>query len=172
MRPEQAPPVKHLDFSREIIDLRSRTNLSEGYAAVFATIVIWSTPSLVQYFLNHYYDPWAQNFYRYLVACVAIAPFLIYRIQRGGPLQDATGDKPGMVVVEIPAKAQWCEIRTTVFSWTATKFPFHTSSTKKLNVTDPPIITVGGKVYFDVGHAPKDWKRQSPIMFPTARGRQ
>ncbi len=26
-------------------------------------------------------------------------------------LQDATGDKPGIVVVEIPAKPQWCEIR-------------------------------------------------------------
>ncbi len=114
----------------------------------------------------------AQNFYRYLVACVAIAPFLIYRIQRGGPLQDATGDKPGMVVVEIPAKAQWCEIRTTVFSWTATKFPFHTSSTKKLNVTDPPIITVVGKAYVDVGHAPKDWKRQSPITFRRAKARR
>jgi hypothetical protein len=31
-------------------------------------------------------------------------------------LQDATGDKPGIVVVEIPAKPQWCEIRKTVFS--------------------------------------------------------
>src|SRR5947208_107505 len=30
-------------------------------------------------------------------------------------LQDATGDKPGTVVCEIPAKPQWCEIRTTVF---------------------------------------------------------
>ncbi len=29
-------------------------------------------------------------------------------------LQDATGDKPGIVVVEIPAKPQWCEIRNTV----------------------------------------------------------
>jgi hypothetical protein len=37
-----------------------------------------------------------------------------------------------------------------------TRFPFHTSSAKKLNVTDPPIITVIGKAYFDVGHAPKD----------------
>ncbi|PYI48403.1 MAG: hypothetical protein DMF10_04295, partial [Verrucomicrobia bacterium] len=41
-----------------------------------------STPSLFQYYLNRYYDPWAQNFYRYLVACVSIAPFLIYRIRR------------------------------------------------------------------------------------------
>jgi len=29
-------------------------------------------------------------------------------------LQDATGDKPGIVVVEIPVKPQWCEIRNTV----------------------------------------------------------
>ena len=29
-------------------------------------------------------------------------------------LHDVTGDKPGVVVCEIPAKPQWCEIRTTV----------------------------------------------------------
>ena len=65
-----------------------RTSLSEGYAAVFATVLIWSTPSLFMYYLNRYYDPWAQNFYRYLVACLAIAPLLIYRARRGGPLLD------------------------------------------------------------------------------------
>jgi len=32
-------------------------------------------------------------------------------------LHDVTGDKPGVVVCEIPAQPQWCEIRTTVFSW-------------------------------------------------------
>jgi drug/metabolite transporter (DMT)-like permease len=77
--------MKRPDSTREIVDLPGRTNLSEGYAAVFATIVIWSTPSLFQYYLNRYYDPWAQNFYRYLVACLAIAPLLIYRSQRGAP---------------------------------------------------------------------------------------
>src|SRR6266446_1851953 len=76
--------MKRLDSARGIADLRGRANLSEGYAAVFATILIWSTPSLFQYYLNRYYDPWAQNFYRYLVACLAIAPLVIYRIQRGG----------------------------------------------------------------------------------------
>jgi len=76
--------MKRLDSTRGITDLRGRANLSEGYAAVFATILIWSTPSLFQYYLNRYYDPWAQNFYRYLVACLAIAPLVIYRIQRGG----------------------------------------------------------------------------------------
>src|SRR5438045_1720318 len=70
-----------LDSTREIVGMRSRTSTSEGYAAVFATILIWSTPSLFQYYLNRYYDPWAQNFYRYLVACVSIAPLLIYRIR-------------------------------------------------------------------------------------------
>jgi drug/metabolite transporter (DMT)-like permease len=77
--------MQRTDSTRDIVNLRGRTNLSEGYAAVFATILIWSTPSLFQYYLNRYYDPWAQNFYRYLVACLAIAPFLIYRIQRGAP---------------------------------------------------------------------------------------
>jgi hypothetical protein len=73
-------------------------------------------------------------------------------------LQDATGDKLGIAVVEIPAKPQWCEIRNMVFSWTRTRFPFHTSSAKKLNVTAPPIITVTGKAFFDVGHSLKDQK--------------
>ena len=27
--------------------------------------LIWSTPSLFQFYLNRYYDPFAQNFYRY-----------------------------------------------------------------------------------------------------------
>jgi hypothetical protein len=60
-------------------------------------------------------------------------------------LSDATGDKPGIVVVEIPAKPQWCEIRNTVFSWTRTRFPFHTSSAKKLTLDQTPVVTVTGK---------------------------
>ena len=71
-------------------------------------------------------------------------------------LSDATGDKAGTVVCEIPVRPQWCEIRTTVFSWTHTKFPFHTSSTKELKINQAPVITVIGKAYFDVGHALKD----------------
>jgi hypothetical protein len=71
-------------------------------------------------------------------------------------LADATGNKPGIVVCEVPAKTQWCEIRNTVFTGTRTKFPFHTSSAKKLNVTDPPVITVTGGAFFNVGHALKD----------------
>jgi hypothetical protein len=76
-------------------------------------------------------------------------------------LQDVTADKSGMVVAEIPARPQWCELRQVVFSWTRTRFPFHTSSAKKLKVANPPIITVIGKAYFDVGHAPKDQSNRS-----------
>ncbi len=79
--------MKQLDSQRAIADLDGRANLSKGYAAVFATVLIWSMPSLFQYYLNRYYDPWAQNFYRYSVACLAIAPLVFYRV-RGGPRID------------------------------------------------------------------------------------
>jgi hypothetical protein len=79
-------------------------------------------------------------------------------------LADATRDKPGIVVVEVPAKSQWCEIRATVFSWTPTRFPFYTSSTKKLVINEAPMITVIGKAYFDVGHATKDQSDRRKYM--------
>src|SRR5437660_4969403 len=68
--------------------LRRDANLSKGYAAVFATVFIWSLPSLFMYYLNRFYDPWAQNFYRYSVACIAIVPFVLWQIRRGGPRID------------------------------------------------------------------------------------
>jgi drug/metabolite transporter (DMT)-like permease len=65
-------------------------NLSKGYAAVFATIGIWSMPSLFQFYLNRFYDPWSQNFYRYSIACAAIAPFLLLRLRpRDQPIDRA-----------------------------------------------------------------------------------
>ena len=59
-------------------------NISRGYLALFATVIIWSLPSLFQFYLLRYYDVWAQNFYRYSVACIAIAPFVAFRVRRGG----------------------------------------------------------------------------------------
>src|SRR5215475_3482560 len=79
-------------------------------------------------------------------------------------LHDVTGDKPGVVVCEVPAKPQWCEIRTIVFSWTPTRFPFHTGTAKKLTFGQSPIITVIGKAYWDVGHAPKDQSNRRKYM--------
>jgi hypothetical protein len=71
-------------------------------------------------------------------------------------LQDATGDKPGAVVVEIPAKPQWCELRKIVFGWTQVEFPFRVRPGRKLRLGQPSIITVIGKAFFDIGHAPAD----------------
>jgi hypothetical protein len=49
-------------------------------------------------------------------------------------LNDATGDKKGTLVCDVPLKPQWCDIRETVFSWTPTRFPFQTSSAKRLKI--------------------------------------
>ncbi|HEU0209195.1 MAG TPA: DMT family transporter [Candidatus Udaeobacter sp.] len=72
---------------------RRSVNLSKGYSAIFATLFIWSLPSLFMYYLNRYYDPWSQNFYRYSVACIAIAPLVLYRIRRGGAAIDLSAVK-------------------------------------------------------------------------------
>lgn len=79
-------------------------------------------------------------------------------------LQGATGEKPGIVVCEVPPQPQWCEIRKIVFSWTRTRFPFRITSAKKLNVIDSPIITVAGKAFWDVGHAPRDQTNRRKYM--------
>jgi drug/metabolite transporter (DMT)-like permease len=63
-------------------------SFSKRYAAIFATVAIWSTPSLFQFYLNRFYDPWAQNFYRYAVAFIAVMPFVLYRFRRSGPRLD------------------------------------------------------------------------------------
>src|SRR5256886_16393440 len=60
-------------------------------------------------------------------------------------LQDATGDKAGIVVCEVPAKQQWCSIRETVFGFTTTRFPFHTSSDRKLKLIGAPDHHCNGK---------------------------
>jgi len=64
---------------------------------------------------------------RSLSLCLALTVMQISHIE----LQDATGDKPGIVIVEVPVKPQWCEIRKTVFNWTPTRFPFHTELCEK-----------------------------------------
>src|SRR5262245_40161272 len=64
-------------------------------------------------------------------------------------LADAYDDKPGCVVAEIPAKPEWCELRQVAFGWTHAQFPFRVRSGRKLKLTQPLIITVIGKAFFD-----------------------
>jgi len=47
-------------------------------------------------------------------------------------------------------------IRNHVFGWARTRFPFHTTSAKKLTLNQTPVVTVIGKAYFDVGYSFKD----------------
>jgi hypothetical protein len=79
-------------------------------------------------------------------------------------LQDATGDKPAIVVCEVPAKPLWCSIRQTVFSWTRSRFPLHIRSTRKLTINEAPTITVIGKAFWDIGHAPADGSNRRKRM--------
>src|SRR5438094_3089611 len=71
-------------------------------------------------------------------------------------LEDATGNKVGTVSAEIPVGPKWCEIRQTVFGWTMRSFPFSLKKAKKLKIREPHGITVTGKAYYDIGHAPAD----------------
>ena len=66
----------------------TQKRFSAGYLAVFATVVIWSTPSLFQFYLIPYYEPWSQNFYRYLVAFLAVLPFVLLRFRSGATRLD------------------------------------------------------------------------------------
>jgi len=69
-------------------------------------------------------------------------------------LQDATGNGVGTVSAEIPVGPKWCEIRQTVFDWTTQSFPFSLKKAKKLKIREPHVITVTGKAFYDVAHAP------------------
>src|ERR1700730_10316949 len=80
--------MSQTDPTHSVSQPRKQSSLSRGYAALFASMAIGWMPSLFQFYLVRYYDPFAQNFYRYSVACLAILPFVFYRIRRGGPKID------------------------------------------------------------------------------------
>jgi hypothetical protein len=79
-------------------------------------------------------------------------------------LQDATGNGVGTVSAEIPVGPKWCEIRQVVFGWTTQKFPFNVKTAHALKIREPHVITVTGKAFYDIGHAPADHsnRRHSP----------
>ena len=79
-------------------------------------------------------------------------------------LQDASGDKVGTVSAEVPVGPKWCEIRQTVFGWSAQKFPFSVKTAHALKINGQHLITVTGKAFYDFAHAPADHsnRRRSP----------
>ena len=79
-------------------------------------------------------------------------------------LEDASGNGVGTVSAEIPVGQKWCEIRQTVFGWTTQKFPFTVKTAHTLKIHEQHVITVTGKAFYDIGHAPADHsnRRTSP----------
>ena len=79
-------------------------------------------------------------------------------------LQDANGDKVGTVSAEIPVGPKWCEIRQTVFGSTTQKFPFSVKTAHALKIREQHVITVIGKAFYDIAHAPADHsnRRRTP----------
>ena len=71
-------------------------------------------------------------------------------------LEDATGNNVGTVSAKIPVGPRWCEILETVFGWTTQKFPFSVKTAHALKIREPHVITVTGKAFYDIGHAPAD----------------
>jgi hypothetical protein len=72
-------------------------------------------------------------------------------------LVDASGDKPGKVIVEMPLGPRWCAMRTTAFSWSNAVFPFNADwQHSPFHLVRRPIITVIGKAFYDTDHSGKD----------------
>jgi len=71
-------------------------------------------------------------------------------------LVDANGNNVGTVSAEIPVGPKWCEIRQIVFGWTTQKFPFNVKTAHTLKIHEQHVITVTGKAFYDIGHAPAD----------------
>jgi hypothetical protein len=79
-------------------------------------------------------------------------------------LQDADGNNAGNVGAEIPLGPKWCEIRQIVFGWTTQNFPFSVKTMHTLKIRKPHVITVTGKAFYDIAHAPADHsnRRRTP----------
>jgi hypothetical protein len=78
-------------------------------------------------------------------------------------LKDPTGNKTGTVGVEVPVGDKWCKIRKEVFSWVRVTFPFKITSNRVFTIVHPHNITVVGKAFYDVDHAPADHSNRSTI---------
>lgn len=74
-------------------------------------------------------------------------------------LIDATGNKPGKVIAEIPLGDRWCRLRTAAFLWTDVVFPFElTRNEYPFELVRHPVVTLIGKAFYDTDHSGKDYR--------------
>lgn len=71
-------------------------------------------------------------------------------------LVDASNSKPGIVGAEIPPGKAWCAYRQLALGWTGQTFPFSFKGSKTFAAVGRHVITVTGKAFYDVDHAPQD----------------
>jgi hypothetical protein len=81
-------------------------------------------------------------------------------------LVDANDNKTGTVGAEIPPGQHWCKLRDLVFNWTTATFPLKYPTKSKLTLRENHVITVMGKAFYDIDHAPKNRSNQRPKPFP------
>lgn len=81
--------------------MASMRPLWRGRLALLATVVIWSSPPVFQYWLAASFDPWTQNFYRYLAGFLVMAPFFVWMGWRS-PRSIARRDWFGCALAAVP----------------------------------------------------------------------
>ena len=79
----------------------SERSLWRGRLALAATVIIWSTPPVFQYWLAGPFDPWTQNFYRYLAGFLVVLPFA-WRARRKTPSSFSPADWAGYAAAALP----------------------------------------------------------------------
>ena len=62
--------------------MNASRNPWRGRLALLATVVIWSSPPVFQYWLAGPFDAWTQNFYRYAAGFLTMAPFMWWMRRR------------------------------------------------------------------------------------------
>jgi len=76
-------------------------SLWRGRLALLATVVIWSSPPVFQYWLAGPFDVWTQNFYRYLAGFLVMTPFFGWRLWRT-PGRLSLSDWVGCATAAVP----------------------------------------------------------------------
>lgn len=81
--------------------MRAVRHVWRGRLALAATVAIWSTPPVFQFWLAGPFEPWSQNFYRYLSGFLAMLPFLLWTAWRN-PVRPSPREWAGCAVAAIP----------------------------------------------------------------------
>jgi hypothetical protein len=94
----------------------------------------------------------------------SLAASLMLRSKQTATFISRDRKQPGTVSAEIPVGPKWCEVRQTVFGWTTQNFPFGVKTAHALKISGQHLITVTGKAFYDIAHAPADHsnRRRTP----------